>query len=626
MSDSDQKTGAEDSGERQMDFAFRYAGPSGVRTDESGNELGLVGNSHRGDVRLKGRLKNPLRFREALSVLYAVVGSDYRYVPKDRTAYLAYLRQQQSAPKKSAWEAQKAYFDWLQRNDPMAWMILDPIISVQPDGVFFEVFSKDESTYARLSVDWDEIEREGEPGYGTTNIDFSKGFFDSIQKMRGYRDTRINIGRDAVVLETEGEQTLEKQIKVPDNWLRAFLQVQSAATLPKTTLTIAPIDFYNVLRFLRFHKDQKGKGRGLRIELIPGEAPRLVLEPWEEVFETSAGIYKGRRSEVIRIWGRRRLMLLRRLLPFVESIDIQVLGSGLPSFYVFKAGPLKLTVGLSGWTAANWAQAASFDLMLPRDRSATGDLDKVLTFLKEKRVASREEIGAAAGLDGRPLTSALQLGCQQGWLMVDVDSGLYRFRALTDEPLDFDRLEFRNDRERVAHDLIAKDAVKIESENRIPGTGTEVVGLVYVEADQREYRTSIVFDDAGRVRKATCTSRFFRENRLKKGPSAPLIALCLAYAREQARRQELAKKGELRKTATIETRTYARRLEEGEEVFQVSLDRSRMKIRWGLRGGDLRVQNLVFNTNDQAREAYFSKIDKLESRGYLDATTGGVRS
>lgn len=103
----------DDNGEKatKMDFVFRYQGPSEVRAVDNGSEVSLVGNSERSEVRAQGRVKDPLRFREAMSVLYAVVGSDYRYVPKDRTAYLAYLRQQQQAPKKDMWTAQKAYFD-----------------------------------------------------------------------------------------------------------------------------------------------------------------------------------------------------------------------------------------------------------------------------------------------------------------------------------------------------------------------------------------------------------------------------------------------------------------------------------------------------------------------------------
>src|SRR6202040_1819844 len=110
-----------------------------------------------------------------------------------------------------------------------------------------------------------------------------------------------------------------------DSWLRGFLQVQSAAALPHDTVRLAPVDFYNLLRHLRLHGDRKGQRRGLRVELVPAEPPRLVLEPWETVLTSTAGPYQGRSSRVVRLWGRRRLSLLRRLLPFVEQIDVHVL-------------------------------------------------------------------------------------------------------------------------------------------------------------------------------------------------------------------------------------------------------------------------------------------------------------
>ena len=73
-------------------FDLAYAGPSAVVTAEGKSELALFGNLRRDPVKLDGTLTSPLRFREAMSALYTVVGSDYRYVPKDRTAYLAYRR------------------------------------------------------------------------------------------------------------------------------------------------------------------------------------------------------------------------------------------------------------------------------------------------------------------------------------------------------------------------------------------------------------------------------------------------------------------------------------------------------------------------------------------------------
>src|SRR5262249_21659521 len=95
-------------------------------------------------VHLEGAIKEPLRFREAMSALYAVVGSDYRYVPKDRTAYVAYLRMKREAAGLGVWQAQQPYFSWLLRNDPQAALILVTIISFHADLGCVEVFIRDE--------------------------------------------------------------------------------------------------------------------------------------------------------------------------------------------------------------------------------------------------------------------------------------------------------------------------------------------------------------------------------------------------------------------------------------------------------------------------------------------------
>ena len=520
-------------------------------------------------------------------------------------------------------QAQQAYFEWLARNDPTAWLVLDPIVTVHPDRLLFEVFSKDEGAYAQLGVDWSAFEVTGTTRHGTTNIDFSKGLFDGVQRMRSYRPTKLSIGHDAVSVHTEGKPAvIEKTIQVPDAWLRGFLQVQSASTLPTTVVTIGAIDLYNLLRQLRLHADLKKGGRGVRIELVPGEAPRLVLEPWEIVLTSAAGPYKGRTPALVRIWGRRRLSLLRRLLPFVETVDIHLLGSGLPSFYVLRAGPITLTLGLSGFTSANWSQSVGFDQLLPRDRH--DDIKTthaaVLKQLAEVWVASADELAKAVKRPASEVYTALQISCQNGQVMYDLARGVYRLRPLTDAPIDLDRLQYRNVRERVAHDLVARGAVKIASENRIYGTGIEVTGKVAVETDRREYRPQLVLDDDGRVKSAECTCTFYRKHKLKEGPCAHLIALRVAQAQEEERRRQA--RGKARATITVETRTYAKRQGETEEVVQLSLDRQRIKLRWGPRDQSLRVQSLVFNSVNEARAAYFERVDQLEARGYLDGTAG----
>ncbi|MCA9662714.1 MAG: SWIM zinc finger family protein [Myxococcales bacterium] len=604
--------------------ALSYRGASQVISDEGGSRLALFVNRERDPVRLKGTIKAPLLVREALSCLYDVVSSDFRYVPKDRSAYLAYQRMKKSAAGLSAWQAQQAYYEWMARNDPLAFLVLDPVVTVHPDALLFEVFSKDEGTYAQLAIDRAAVDVDGDVTCGTTNIDYSKDLFDGVQRMRSYRETRIDIGDAQVEVATAtggGEASaIEKQINVPDTWLRGFLQVQSAATLPTTVVKIAAIDLYNVLRKLRLHKDEKKKGRGIRVELVPGEAPRLVLEPWEEVITTDAGKFAGKTPAMIRIWGRRRLMLLRRLLPFAEEIELHLLGSGLPSFYVIRAGAVRLTLGLSGFTSANWAQAVAFDLLLPRGGAdKTQDvLADILGHLAGSHAMTAKALAKASGHKEKEVLRALQLGCQHGQVMFDLAGGVYRHRPLLGAAIDAGRLEFRNLRERVAHDLIAAKAAKITQESQVYGSGLEITGEVKVKADRREYRPQMTIADDGRVRKAECTCSFFRKHKLKEGPCAHLIALRLVHAIEEQRKK--SERGDARAKVVVETRTYARRRgeDEREEVVQLALDRQRIKVRWGERGARQRVQSLVFNSVAEARAAFFARADELEAGGYLD--------
>jgi len=85
-----------------------YAGLSTLVASEGTARLELAGNLRRDPVRFEATIKEPLRFREAMAALYAVVASDFRYVPKDRTAYLAYSRMRRESSSLNAWQAQRA--------------------------------------------------------------------------------------------------------------------------------------------------------------------------------------------------------------------------------------------------------------------------------------------------------------------------------------------------------------------------------------------------------------------------------------------------------------------------------------------------------------------------------------
>jgi hypothetical protein len=598
-------------------FDLAYRGQSHYEADD--DRVDLFTNANRGEVGFRGVVREPIPMREALATLYEIVKSDFRYVPKDRSAYLAWrAASQREGASRSAFEQQKAYFDWLRENDPHAWLILDPIVTAHPDKVMFEVFSKDEGTYARLDVDWAAFQLDGDPKLGTTNVDYSKELFDGVLQMRDGRETTMAMSADAFGLKTDTEEVLEKHIEVPNSWLHGFLQVQSAATLSDVSFELSPMDLYNVLRYLRLHADQKGKGRSIRAELTPGEVPRLVLEPLELVLEADAPVYDGPTAQVVKIWGRRRLSSIQRLLPFVEKVDVHLIGSGMPGFWVFHCGPIRLTMGLTGFVASNWSQAVHLDVMLPA--TAENDAyDKVVARLKKDWSVTAEDLAADLKADARNVLSALQRACRKGLAIYDIASQTYRYRPVADDPIDDETITFRNPREREAHDLLDGHGggVKLTSEIEVVGRGMEYHAQVDVEADQREYEVSFQLTPDGRLYRPDCSCTFFRQHAMKEGPCPHLYALRLLVARRELEARD--KRGT--DAITAETRTYVRRHDDGEDVYTLTLDKEQVRVRWGLRAEtSRRFQRFMFNGVDAARAAYLERIGDLEAKGFLDAT------
>jgi hypothetical protein len=565
----------------------------------------LVTDLERDRVSVRARVREPVPLREALSVLHEIVRSDLAYKARDRSGYLAWRRMRKRASGLSELAARQEHFAWLSRNDPLNWFVLDPALSVWPDAVVFEVFSKDEATYAQLSIDREALELEGDWVCGTTRTDFTDELHTGIQHIRAHQPLSLQIGPDT---SERGAEIVEKRLLLPDRWLRGLLQVQSSMSLVGPALPLAVVDLYSLLRQLRLQGDTRKlapgqRGRAVRIELVPSELPRLVLEPWEQLF-LGTEPWPGPRPEVVRVWGRRRWLLARRFLPFVEHATLHLVGSGLPSFLVLRAGPLALTLGLTGFLASDWARSLQLDALLPRPASAEPLQQRAMEALRQP--LSLRGLTAELGAPARDVRAALQGASQQGLVLFDLAHDLVRPRPLLSEPLQPDRLQHRDDRERQAADLLAAGGVTLLREEARFGEGVELVATVTAPAEQREYRTRMWLDEEGRVRQADCTCNFFRSHGLKEGPCPHLLALRMAQARAPSQ--------------ALETRTFSLRTVAGESITQLSLDHARLKVRWGQRSDErLRVQSLVFDTEQEARAAYLTRIERLRSAGWLDA-------
>lgn len=505
-----------------------------------------------------GELRQKIEFREAISALHDVVVSDLRFKPKDKTAYKAWaaereqidwqevaarrteidakikplqqelteLYRNQTSRRKPFYDAQRRYYDYLYQKNRDLWFVLDPVITVHPDEVFFECFSEDESSYGRLGANYEVFENVREFECGTTNIDYSAALYDEFQKIRTYKTTKFEIDPSGFEVQTTNEDDFkEVKIDLPDSWVRGFLQVSSAMSLPTIKFELHPLDVHNICFVLRRRKEKEGP-RSMRYVLKPGEPVKIVFEPWNIEVVCPRSVYEGSDSHEIRVWGRRRILILERLIPVAKKFTVHLLGSGLPSFYIADLGDLNFTLGLSGWTANDWSRSGNFDLLAPRADVDDYTKQQIFGALKENWEESPEKLANRLNLSKDIVLGALSAYTQAGRAIYDLNKGVYRVRELTRDPLPLEKLRFANEREESATRFIVAKAVTTKVREVSRDGVLELAGTVKDRDKKIDVALSIDADQ--RITKASCTCNFFMMNKMFKGPCEHILALRMA--------------------------------------------------------------------------------------------------
>ncbi|MBT8492101.1 MAG: hypothetical protein KJO07_03490 [Deltaproteobacteria bacterium] len=553
-------------------------------------------------------LEDTALVRDALLTMGEILASDHRFKASDRSDYLAYLLKQGKRASKELWEAQKKYLERRFAEEVDAEAPLDPLVTLTDEQLAIEVFSADESAYARLTLDAGKAFTASDTATGTTHIDLAAAIA-GLSQLRSYRPATIELRP------SEGGD--ERTIKVPYRWVRALGQMQAAATLPATRFELAPIDLYNVLFTLRTQR-AKTSPRALRYELVPGQPPRIVLEPWDLVLEATSGDYEGNRPGVVRTWGRRRLSFLARILPHIKSAQVHLVGAGLPAYYVFDLGIGSLTVALSGWTDSGWAGIATFDLF-------GGEVDAGLASRAKAAIAApgktlAELQGDLSG-DESAVRNAVLKTMQSGDVVYELASGRFVHRPLFDQPLDPEHLRYRDEREEAAHRLLAvDDQVRLTTVHDLGGEGVRIEGEVEDKVAHRSYQTSFTIDREGRTVDASCSSPQFRRSGLREGPTVPMIALRLLYARQKAELEQARNTEEGRKLIRAETRMLIKRDRGGATMMRVSLNDRKVVVRWGPHPEQMRMSQQHFDSPDDARQEYFGRLARCAEQGFIDAS------
>lgn len=541
-----------------MNFGLTYAGTSELVVERDAATLSLAPNLARERVSFDGVIEDPLRFREAMSALHEVVVGDLRF-EKDRAAHtqwkqeqhaleeeqrrtlLAEFRAKEAAKgpppplpegferdyevlRRKYWRAYDRWLNELWREDPQLYrklVPLDPVVTVAPDAVFFEGFAKDESSYGCVYADRSGFQTRGDVSLGTTNVDYSLALYEHFQSIRTYRETRLAIDPGSFGVAVQGEGThREEKIDLPSSWLRGFGQLTAAATLPSRTVDLSVESMYSVLAFLQCNREKKGP-RSIRFQLDPGRSVKLVLDPWGVEIPVYGGPYRGPKAEEIKVWGRRRLKVLARTLPFADRISVSLLGSGLPTTWTVHMGSMRFVLALSGWTTNDWSSGAALDQLAGDFRSEDRTLDALTRHLQSERRATFDELLAGVGASRESLLGSLHTLAKRGQVVFDPGSTAYRSRSILPMPLSSAMLG--PEPEEVVQGR------RLAAETEITATDVLTKGTLVV-ARAGGTSCEAMFDADGCFSRARCTCTFFRKMKLRGGPCRHLIALRLSHS------------------------------------------------------------------------------------------------
>lgn len=539
-----------------MNLTLAYSGHSGVAYSGQRQTLQLVPNMARDPVRFNAPLLKPVRFREAISTLHDCVISDLRFKKRDKTAYLEWKKnqgqrdaavraaarqdariklaaiskelpggfaEQYDSARKKYWDVRIRYSKYLKQHDYELWrqlMPCDPVITVADDVVMFECFSADESSYGCLSVHRGDGFGPAEGvQFGTTNVDYSWDLYHHFQSLRSYRDTRFGVdpgGFEAVI----GEQpsVREEKIDLPQGWLRGFLQLQAAMTMPQGAVSLSREAVYSIIAWLKRHK-AKTSPRALRFELIPDQPPTMVIEPWETKIVSYGTKYTGPNVEPVRIWGTRRLMMLARVLPIADRFDVYLLGTGLPSFWVAVTGEMRLTLGLSGWTTNDWTRGSNLDLLAPPSAPSPDLVNNVAAVVHKDRAMTLAQVQERLSLDASAAATALRELARSGQVIYDLPNQIYRWRQIMPRAIGDADKGAENEEMVEARRIMEKNRAKLETRTEAPSGGYIITG----KADN--VACEILLDADQRIRRGKCPCMHYRRFGLKNGPCRHMLAL-----------------------------------------------------------------------------------------------------
>jgi hypothetical protein len=214
------------------------------------------------------------------------------------------------------------------------------------------------------------------------------------------------------------------------------------------------------------------------------------------------------------------LLALARLLPLVERVDVYLLGTGLPSFWVARMGEMRLTLGLSGWTANDWTKGSAIDLLAPPAAPSPDAIQNIAAVLRGHGRITVAELEAKVGTNPASTAAALRELAQTGQAIYDLAAGVYRWRQIMPRAVGEAEIGPEHPELVGARQIMEKDRVALESRQEAPSGGGYIIAG---KADGAP--VEILLDPDQRIRRGKCVCGYYRQFALKNGPCRHMLAL-----------------------------------------------------------------------------------------------------
>ena len=408
---------------------------------------------------------------------------------------------------------------------------------------------------------------------------------------------------------------------VPLRWLRAFGQMQAASLLAADRFELSPIDLYNVLLALRCAKAQHARRAACATSSCPASRRASCSSRGTSSSTAPAAPYRGTRAARDPHVGPQSARTCSRASCRTRSRStVAIAGPGLPALYVVDLGDATLSLALSGWTDAGWAGISTFDLLAADDDPARDRRAR-----RRARDAARPTprspttLGQSARRGPPHACSPRSRSCASVTISRPASCSRGRCSRRRSPPA---ALKFRDAREAAAHRLLAEPgAVTLTKVARsaAPRAARSRARSSTRRRTARSIRRSRSIARAAR-RRRSCTCSAFRRAGIKEGPCEHMIALRVQLAREQARLEAARETPEGRALITAETRTLMRRTAARRRDLSALARRPHRHRALRHRRARCACSSCGSTTVDDARGAYFARLDDLATKGYLDAT------